>query len=68
MKNLPEVGKTYRSAKYPGYLIQVDHLETQPDRFFIHATDKSSGANNQQILVWQEEWYHSEFRRYPDHP
>lgn len=67
MQNFPEAGKTYQSSKFPGFVIQVTHIERQPDRFFILAIDKSSEVQNP-LLVWQEEWENGKFKPVPDHP
>lgn len=65
---LPEAGKTYQSAKFPGYIIHAQKVEQTPERFFVHAIDKSANAiDNQIFLLWQEEWEKGDFRPAPDH-
>lgn len=66
---MPEAGKTYQSAKFPGYIIRAQKIEQTPERFFVHAVDKSADARDDQIfLLWQEEWEKADFQPATDHP
>lgn len=64
----PEAGKTYTSRRFKGFTILAKSIEKTPDRFYIRAIDKSQGAHDQEILVWEEEWEHAKFTPAPYHP
>lgn len=61
LPQLPEVGKIYHSAKFPGFIVQIVSVEQYPTVILIHAIDKSDGGESQPITIFGEEWNHGEF-------